>query len=231
MEKNKSAPIVEVYKSIQGEGISLGKPSIFVRFWGCNLRCKFDGEICDTPQGIINPEKATKITTNHLAAMIRLMDCPHIVFTGGEPSLYQMYILELMNKLKNYTCEIETNGTIPIIHALGHKVNLFNVSVKLSSSNQTNKAYDKLRINYDALDSFPIDKSCFKFVVSSNKDMKEILDLHEKYKNIPVLLMPEGITRDKIIEHSERVVNLCMKYNFIYCPREHIMIWDNKKGV
>ncbi|MEM4195978.1 MAG: 7-carboxy-7-deazaguanine synthase QueE, partial [Methanothermobacter sp.] len=40
------APIMEVFSSIQGEGLLLGKRQIFIRFAGCNLNCSY----CDTPE-------------------------------------------------------------------------------------------------------------------------------------------------------------------------------------
>ena len=40
------APIIEVFSSIQGEGLLIGRRQIFVRFAGCNLNCNY----CDTPE-------------------------------------------------------------------------------------------------------------------------------------------------------------------------------------
>jgi organic radical activating enzyme len=42
-------PVLEMFHSIQGEGIFTGAPSIFIRVAGCNLRCVFKGSRCDTP--------------------------------------------------------------------------------------------------------------------------------------------------------------------------------------
>ena len=33
--------IYNVFKSINGEGIDIGMPAVFVRFAGCNLKCKW----------------------------------------------------------------------------------------------------------------------------------------------------------------------------------------------
>ena len=40
-----TAPIVELFSSLQGEGLLVGERQVFVRFAGCNLECAY----CDTP--------------------------------------------------------------------------------------------------------------------------------------------------------------------------------------
>ncbi len=187
--------------------------------------------MCDTPYSVVDGDKAEEYSIRKIVKTIKRLGCKHIVFTGGEPTLYQSFIIEVMKKLPKYTSEIESNGTIPISEEFGKIIDIFNLSIKLKSSNQLNKVYDKLRINYDSINTFPENKSFFKFVVTGKKDMDEILDLHLRYINIPVYLMPEGTTRETIIENSQTTVELCMKFNFIFCPREHIIIWNNKKGV
>ena len=38
--------LVEVFSSIQGEGMLVGHRQVFVRTYGCNLRCTY----CDSPE-------------------------------------------------------------------------------------------------------------------------------------------------------------------------------------
>jgi organic radical activating enzyme len=227
-------PIAEIFSSITGEGKSLGTPSIFIRFYGCNLRCRFLGNSCDTPYAVITEkEKALMLTEDELEKRIlTYKPTHHIVFTGGETTIYQDMINAVMNYLRplGYTAEIETNGTIPILPLTKAMIDQFNVSVKLKSSNQA-EGYDTKRINHLALKSFPPEKSNFKFVVTSIDDISEILRLHELYPKLPVYLMPQGMTRDEIIANGLYVVELCMKYNFFYSPREQIIIWGKKRGV
>jgi len=227
------APVVEIFSSIQGEGKNIGKPSIFVRVWNCNLRCRFSGIECDTPYAVYKEkDKAVMQDEKQLVERVKILQPKHVVWTGGEPILYINYIVEVMKLLgEKYSCEVETNGTIPVTNELIEVVDYFNISVKLRSSNQENDIYNKKRINHKALKSFPHDKSYFKFVVIGIKDIDEILELHKQYPQYPVYLMPEGITRDEIIKHAPKVVDICSKYNFMFSPREHIIIWDAKRGV
>jgi len=242
------APIVECFESIQCEGKNLGVPSIFVRFYGCNLRCQFKGIECDTPYAVYKEkDNAIKMTVLEVYNKIKSFKSKNIVWTGGEPCLFQDFIINVMYKLNRsimsvkkkdfYTAEIETNGTIVIKSALLSHIELFNISVKLSSSNQL-KGFNKLRINHDALESFPDSRkysyeieSVFKFVYSNENDIKEILDLNKKYPTFPIYLMPEGITREDVLNNSLEVVDKCIEYGFRFSPREHINIWDTKRSV
>ena len=100
--------INEIFYSLQCEGFHTGRPAVFVRFAGCNLRCPF----CDTDFSHSEPMTAEQIAR-------RVFDYsthPHtlIVLTGGEPSL--QVDNELVDALHAHqqTVTIETNGTRPV---------------------------------------------------------------------------------------------------------------------
>jgi len=237
----RTAPIIEVFESIQGEGKGIGTPSIFVRFWGCNLRCQFAGSECDTPYAVSREkENAVDMTPEELADKIKTYKSKNIVFTGGEPTLYQTYITDVMSNLNQflttdekeyYTAEVETNATIPLDSKFRNSINQFNMSVKLSSSNQLNKDYDKIRYSPKAIKTFPIKRSHFKFVIDNENDIKEVIKISSKFPDFEVYLMPQGMTRKDIIKNSQMVAKLCTVFGYKFSPREHIIIWDNKRGV
>ena len=97
-------PIVEVFRSIQGEGYHTGTPCVFVRLAGCPLHCPF----CDTDKKIRyswSPTVLVKKIREFWAPV------PLIVVTGGEPTQYSLF--ELSYELKSaFECSIhiETNG-------------------------------------------------------------------------------------------------------------------------
>lgn len=98
-------PIVEIFTSIQGEGVNLGKPANFVRFAGCNLNCPW----CDT---IWN--KANEVLTKEEIAMRFDKDVKLVVFTGGEPMIQKNLLALLVYVCSlGYKVAIETNGTLP----------------------------------------------------------------------------------------------------------------------
>lgn len=147
-------PIIELFTSIQGEGMYAGVPSVFVRVTGCNLRCIFKNSICDTPYSSFNPEKP-KFTVEDVAK--EFIDHPkvnHLVITGGEPTLYDLdgFLEELYSILDKVVgsdyaygirTTIETNGTNEISKRLLNDLGLISVSPKLSTSCPSEEEIEK----------------------------------------------------------------------------------------
>lgn len=101
--------INEIFYSIQAEGYWAGRPAIFIRFSGCNLRCEF----CDTEflSGI-------EMSISDIMAQISNYPAKFIVITGGEPLLNDTAPLVKELKAKDYYVAVETNGTIQPKHDL-----------------------------------------------------------------------------------------------------------------
>ncbi len=225
-------PISEIYPAVQGEGLHK-TPAIFVRIWGCNLRCGWnqrkDGKTqCDTPYAVFEGKNALMSIEDTLK---RIKEYPpkHLVFTGGEPTLFQFALIEIIKQLPDYFIEVETNGTINLLDDFSARVNQFNISQKLKSSNQW-QGYETKRINKESLKTFPPEKSIFKFVINSKEDISEIQQITEKF-NIPIYLMPQGETRQQIIKNIPLVLDLCLKYNYGFTNRDHIIAYGKKRGV
>jgi 7-carboxy-7-deazaguanine synthase len=105
--------ITEIFKSIQGEGSRSGRPCIFVRLTGCNLRCTW----CDTAYAF---HGGKKMSVEDVAAQVDELSGRSaegklgvglVELTGGEP-LLQEEIYPLADRLlaKGYTVMIETSG-------------------------------------------------------------------------------------------------------------------------
>jgi 7-carboxy-7-deazaguanine synthase len=94
----------EIFYSIQGESTYAGRPCVFVRLTGCDLRCSW----CDTPYAFTEGHKRT---VEEVTAEVRAHGCPLIEVTGGEP-LLQPDVFGLMERLVGYGCTVllETGG-------------------------------------------------------------------------------------------------------------------------
>lgn len=99
-------PLVEVFYSLQGEGLRTGQATIFVRLAGCNLACDF----CDTDFRV----RETLTEDGLLDEIARIGgDCRWVCFTGGEPTLHDLQSLCERLRARGYSLQIETNGTRP----------------------------------------------------------------------------------------------------------------------
>lgn len=84
-----------IFLSIQWEWITTWQPSIFVRFFGCNLHCEW----CDSKYAVNKQESIVNIDIDTLVKEIRKLKCQNIVFTGWEPTLFLDTIKEIKHKL------------------------------------------------------------------------------------------------------------------------------------
>ncbi|MFN3598527.1 MAG: radical SAM protein, partial [Aquificaceae bacterium] len=99
-----SISIKEVYPSIQGEGLLVGIPSLFIRIQGCNLRCPW----CDQPAAL--PFKKANTRLEDLIKLVEKYSHKHVVITGGEP-FTENTLSDLVKTLLNMgkRVQIETN--------------------------------------------------------------------------------------------------------------------------
>jgi organic radical activating enzyme len=99
----KHLKVTTIFYSIQGEATHIGKASIFIRLYGCNLECPF----CDD---LLHTEKYTHYAYEEILNQISKYPSKHIIITGGEPSIYDLNdFIEFLQK-HNYYVSIETNG-------------------------------------------------------------------------------------------------------------------------
>lgn len=96
--------ITEVFHSLQGESVTVGLPTVFVRLTGCPLRCQY----CDTTYSFTGGEV---FPLDDVIARITSYECQYVCVTGGEP-LVQPGCIPLLKKLCDlgHFVSLETSG-------------------------------------------------------------------------------------------------------------------------
>jgi len=240
----------EVFYTLQGEGVGMGAPAVFVRLSLCNLHCvwcdtdhtwNFEGTPWahekDAVPGYAKHSKADVIIetgVEELANLIRDFRCRRVVLTGGEPLLQEADLLELMGVLRSdgteWFFEIETNGTrLPGADFLA-AIDQMNVSPKLSNSG----VGIAIRRKPEVLAALArVGKAWFKFVVKGEGDIEEVLEVVEM-SEIPmerVILMPEGRTVAELDETAAWLAEKCRDLGVRFSDRLHVRLWGDKRGV
>ena len=229
--------VSETFYSIQGEGQTMGIPSVFLRLGGCNLLCESKSWRCDTIE-VWQKSKAKEFKDVLAPELIeRIREGAHLIITGGEPLMQQKVLIEYIYYLLNEhdlepVIEIETNGTVLPSVELDEVVSFWNVSPKLSNAGSQNTP--EMRINQIALKFFneTWTKVIYKFVVSNDADIQEVLNEYLPLVDAKkVWLMPAGSTQDQLAETRLLTAENCRKLGFKYSERLHIVIWNMKTGV
>ena len=244
--------VSEMFYSIQGEGVFIGTPAVFLRLTGCNLTC--GGATTITSQRI--EDKATwrcdsidvwtkgkKQSYEEICVFWEenhwidyLKQGAHVVITGGEPLLQSSALASFLEFFKaRYTwvpfIEIETNGTvIPDLNLVSY-INQYNIAFKLTNSGMKRNDYFSTK----AIQFFAQKENVtYKFVVASEADLEEIETTYiQPFKLNPknIMLMPAADNRSELSRLEPLVTEWCKQRSWRLSTRLHIHIWDKKTGV
>jgi 7-carboxy-7-deazaguanine synthase len=121
----------EIFYSIQGESTYAGKPCVFVRLAGCDLRCSW----CDTPYAFT---EGRKMSIEDILHQVGEYGTPLVEVTGGEP-LLQEEVYPLMERLldSGRTVLLETGGQIDVSRVPGAVIKV--MDVKCPASGESDK--------------------------------------------------------------------------------------------
>jgi 7-carboxy-7-deazaguanine synthase len=146
--------VTEIFFSIQGEGTRAGRPCVFVRFTGCDLRCNY----CDTAYAFTGGREASR---QEIVAEVARHPCRLVLLTGGEPML-QPELPDLARDLleRGYEVLVETHGQAPLEALPGAVVRIADVKTPESGEPARDLAWLSRLLPHDEV----------KFVVSSEAD-------------------------------------------------------------
>ncbi len=221
----------EVFDSLQGEGVNMGKPCRFVRLALCNLHCHY----CDTKYtwDFTRFDYATEVSEVSLHSVVQqFREAPagHVVVTGGEPLLQQRALAKVFEQVPSELfIEIETNATRVPLPSLLARVNQWNVSPKLASAGDS----EALRIRPEALLALrDSGRAYLKLVVRSARDRDEAEALRERFgfARDRTLLMPEASTREQLEARSPEVAAWSQALFVRFSSRLHVTLWGGRRG-
>jgi 7-carboxy-7-deazaguanine synthase len=169
--------VTEIFFSIQGEGTRAGRPCVFVRFTGCDLRCVW----CDTAYAFSG---GRELTREEIRREVARHPCRLVLLTGGEP-LLQRELPELARELLDagYEVTVETHGQLPLGGLPAAAVVVADVKTPGSGEVATDLAWLEGLRPHDEV----------KFVVDSEADWRWALDVIRRHRlpgRVAVLVSP-----------------------------------------
>lgn len=221
--------INEIFYSIQGEGLSIGIPTIFIRTAKCNLRCVW----CDTKyayyQGkemkieeILKEIKKYKVKIQRFEKAFLNNKLLNVCITGGEP-LMQKETKNLIEKLLklNYKIVLETNGSLSIADLPNSKNLIISLDIKCPSSLMHEK------MDFANL-KFLRKKDQLKFVIADKEDYFHAKNIIKKHRiNAEIVFQP------CYKKNFQKLAELFLKDNLNarFLIQMHKVIFGNKRGV
>ena len=213
--------VVEIFKSMDGEGIRAGFPVTFIRLAGCNLNCSY----CDTRYAWEGDYTCEELTPQEIYEKVFKMGCRRITLTGGEPLIHEDVdtLLRLLTG-GGFDVNIETNGSVDIEpYTVCNKI-LVTMDYKCPSSGPASHGLMKLS-NLGNLRK----KDVLKFVVGSKEDLDCCRDMIE-YTSAQVFISP---VFGKI--EPREIVEYMLEHNMQDCRIQlqlHKFIWPpEQRGV
>ena len=211
----KSLIVNEIFYSIQGESLSSGLPTIFIRLTGCPLRCQY----CDTSYAFTEGKKKT---FEKIIQEIKNYNCTNVTITGGEP-LSQKNTKDFINLLvsDSYNVSIETSNAVSIKNINDSAVIV--LDIKTPDSNESDK---------NIIENYKFLKECdqIKFVICSKDDYQWAKNYINKYNlnSICQIIMSPSFGEMDIQVLAEFILkdNLPARLQ----TQLHKLIWNDQRG-
>ncbi len=166
MSNKNSLLINEIFYSIQGESLTVGEPTAFVRLAGCPLRCSY----CDTSYAF---KDGKEFTFESIISKITDYNTSFITVTGGEP-LAQKNCYTFLDLISpKFSVSLETSNAYPIKDV--NKNTTIVLDVKTPRSNESDS---NLEINYNYIKK----NDQIKFVICDKADYDWSVDYIKKYR-------------------------------------------------
>ncbi|MDX9746346.1 MAG: radical SAM protein [Syntrophales bacterium] len=165
----------EIFHSLQGESSHAGRPCVFVRLTGCNLRCSY----CDTRYAY---DEGEAMDVEEVIGRVSAFPCRLVEVTGGEPLLQRKTpgLIKMMLD-RGFEVLLETNGTRDIGSIDSRCVRI--VDIKCPSSGEAEKNDFG---NFSHLTS----RDEIKFVMMDRRDYDYAVGILARYRDVCTAAKP-----------------------------------------
>ncbi|MFC1807561.1 7-carboxy-7-deazaguanine synthase QueE [Candidatus Omnitrophota bacterium] len=230
MADNQRSQIVEIFSSVQGEGLRIGQRQIFVRFHGCNLECGF----CDVDKSKEPIEFSAKDLLDKIDGLNVNNIHSTVMLTGGEPLLHSGLLKELLPKIQDrgFKVYLETNGTLSKeLDLVIDYIDILAIDIKLPSVSG-NQPYWQEHKDFMQV---AFKKEFFIKVVVSDKleisDFQKAIDIMKEVSfDIPFVIQPEtkqgslelNISSERLLKLQEQALSSLNDVRII--PQSHKML-------
>lgn len=229
----------EIFYTLEGEMPLMGRPSVFLRMSGCNLRCPAFKSV-DSPYGCDSYVSWSKKNKRSFAETLEIMNREGFTqklkngailkLTGGEPVIHQDTLLRFVEWFETQigfelAIDIETNATIKPHNDWFQFGTTFTTSPKLASNGDP---ADK-RYKPEVLKWHINNGSNFKFVVQSEADIEEINSKYVQALDMPkskIWLMPCCGSRQEHLDKATQVAEWAKQFDVGFSPRMHLLLWN-----
>ncbi|MBB3151276.1 7-carboxy-7-deazaguanine synthase [Paenibacillus endophyticus] len=243
MKEAKRIPVLEVFgPTVQGEGMVIGRKTMFVRTAGCDYSCSW----CDSAFTWDGSAKADirMLTAYEIIEQLKELGgnaFEHVTISGGNPALLPQ-LGELIDSLHNeeISVALETQGSR--WQNWFWSVDELTLSPKPPSSG--------MLTNWSVLDDIVAkliagkSSFCLKTVIFDQADLEYATFVHLRYPNVPFYLQA-GNGQLKETEPERMLPYLVERYEWLIgqvmpnpelkrvhvLPQLHTWVWGNKKGV
>lgn len=198
--------VSEIFSSIQGEGLYIGRRQLFVRLFGCNLDCVF----CDT-----KPRSYKEYTPGGLYKVISgfKKNYHSLCLTGGEPLLQKDFLKETLKIVKRNGGKtyLETNGILckGLKEIIGF-VDIVAMDLKLPSSGRHKGYWREHKKFLEIAARKEVFIKCIICLSTEVKDIRQAARLIKgEFRGIPLVIQPNTF------ELSKRLADKAMKFQEI----------------
>ncbi|WP_087017089.1 7-carboxy-7-deazaguanine synthase QueE [Thaumasiovibrio subtropicus] len=222
--------------TIQGEGASIGEPTVFVRTGGCDFRCSW----CDTLHAVDRKNRHlwNDMSAEEVFAEVEKLSggLPMLVtLSGGNPATQNLAPLIALGKAKGYRFAMETQGSVAA--EWFSMLDNLTLSPKPPSSKMR---FDAIRFDTALMMAGDSVQTTMKIVIADEADFQWAEEMKALYPQLPLYLQACNPQVEGEPDQAELAAQMRALVDRVIAkrwfdvrvlPQLHVYLWGNETGV